>query len=94
MAISNFQESQKITVTIPKSLLEQLNSLIPSRQRSSFITKAIQEQIAVLEQLEAVEESAGVWSDETYPELIDNEAIDEWLAQLRATWQYTDTAIH
>lgn len=80
-------DSQKITVTLPKSLLERLDAFIPTRQRSSFIMKAVNEQLAILEQMEAIEESAGAWDDEMYPEFADDNAIDTWLAQLRAGWQ-------
>jgi hypothetical protein len=75
---------------VPKALFERLNALIMACQRGKFFIKAGQEQIAILEQIEAIEASAGAWSDEAYPELIDNEAIDNWLAQLRSGWQQTN----
>jgi len=63
-----------------------MDELIPARQRSRFIAEALAERLALAEQMLALEESAGVWSDEGHPEMADDEAIDRWLAGLRASW--------
>ncbi|QLQ08016.1 MAG: hypothetical protein HZY76_19815 [Anaerolineae bacterium] len=42
--------------------------------------------MALEEQLLALEESAGAWPDERYPELHDDAAIDRWLTELRQSW--------
>ena len=73
-------ETQKVTITLPKLVLQQLDELIPARQRSRFIAEALADQLL------ALEESAGAWSDEGHPEMMDDEAIDRWLAGLRANW--------
>ncbi len=82
--------SRKVTVTLPKSLLARLDAMVPRRQRSRFIAEAIQEQIAMLEQAEAIEEAAGSWTDEKYPELLTTEDIDNWLKALRGNWEPED----
>ena len=46
-------EYRKVTVTLPKELLERLNQTVPSRKRSSFITGAIKEQLELTEQRSA-----------------------------------------
>lgn len=74
---------RKVTVTLPVSLLNRLDDLVPSRRRSAFIARAIEEQLAVVEQAVAIEESAGAWRDEDYPDMITNADIDRWLAELR-----------
>jgi hypothetical protein len=78
---------QKVTVTLPKQLVERLNEIIPQRQRSRFIAEAIQEQLITLEQSIAIEEAAGLWKDEDYPHLRTEADIDRWLAELRGTWR-------
>ena len=78
--------TQKITVALPKALLTQLDAVIPTRERSQFIARAIQEQLAIIIQAEAVDEAAGAWADEAYPHLLDDEAINDWLTQLRTGW--------
>jgi len=77
---------QKVTVTLPQPLLQRLNEYVPLRQRSHFIVAAIEERLAIEEQLEAIEESAGAWLDEHHPEMKTEEDIDSWLHQLRHAW--------
>ncbi len=79
-------ETQKVTITLPKWVLQQMDELIPTRQRSRFVAEALAERLALADQLLALEESAGAWSDEGHPEMVDDEAIDRWLAGLRASW--------
>lgn len=86
MARRGSSETQKITVSLPKSLSEQLKERVPPRQRSSFIAEAVEERLALEDQLDAIEESAGCWKDEDHPELMTDEDIDTWLAELRRSW--------
>lgn len=79
-------ETQKVTITLPKLILQRMDELVPARQRSRFISEALAERLALEEQLLALEESAGAWPDERYPELQDEAAIDRWLAGLRQSW--------
>ena len=79
-------ETQKVTITLPKLILQRMDELVPARQRSRFISEALAERLALTEQLLALEESAGAWSDERHPELQDGAAIDRWLAELRQSW--------
>ncbi|MGC9356547.1 MAG: hypothetical protein ACP5GX_01715 [Anaerolineae bacterium] len=37
--------------------------------------------------LSALQESAGAWEDEAYPELSTSEDVNRWLEQLRASWR-------
>jgi hypothetical protein len=69
-------ETQKMTIVLPKIVLQRMDELIPSRQRSRFIAEALSERLALEEQALALEESAGVGSDAGHPELADDEAID------------------
>ncbi len=78
--------TKKITVTLPEELIARLDAYVPSRQRSSFITQAIASQLAIAEQLEALEESAGAWSAVRYPEFATGDDIDNWLLDFRRGW--------
>lgn len=86
MASGRSSDTQKTTVSLPKPLLERLKERVPARQRSSFIAAALEERLTLEDQLEAIEESAGSWSGEDHPELMSNEDIDSWLAELRGSW--------
>lgn len=79
-------ETKKITVALPTSLLIRLSDRVPSRQRSSFIAQAVEERLDIVEQLTALEETAGAWPDERYPEMSSDEDIDRWLSDLRQSW--------
>ena len=77
--------ARKVTVTLPASLLSRLDEMVPSRRRSAFITRAVEEQLAILEQARAIEESVGAWRDEDYLDMTASEDIDRWLAELRGS---------
>lgn len=79
-------EQRKVTVTLPERLLERLNNTIPNRQRSLFISAAIEEHLDLMEQVAALEETAGAWSLENHPTMRDDEGIDTWLKESRQGW--------
>lgn len=76
----------KITVTLPKMLLTRLDEHIAPRRRGRFIVEAIEERLAMEEQLAALDETAGVWLDENHPNMRTDEDIDRWLTGLRGSW--------
>jgi hypothetical protein len=78
--------ARKITVTLPEDLLARLDTRVPARQRSRFIAEAIESQLTIAEQLVALDETAGAWSDEKHPEMLTDEGIDSWLSDLRQSW--------
>jgi metal-responsive CopG/Arc/MetJ family transcriptional regulator len=76
-------EQQKVTVTLPKPLLERLNGVVPKRKRSLFISEAIAEHLELAEQNTALEQAAGVWSEVDHPDMRTDEDIDKWVKDLR-----------
>ena len=48
--------------------------------------EALEEWLVLEEQLAAIEEAAGAWTDEHHPELRNEEDIDRWLVKLRNGW--------
>ena len=85
MATETNQSVRKVTVALPSSLLTRLDDKVPFRQRSAFIARAIEEQLAILEQVVALEESAGAWPDKDYGDMIAEEEMDQWLIELRGS---------
>ena len=77
---------QRITVAIPTSLLERLHKRISTRQRSQFIIQAIEEQLALAEQVSALDEAVGLWNDELHPELQTPDDVNQWVKSLRSSW--------
>ena len=76
----------KIKGMLPDTLLARLREHVPARQRSRFILEAIEERLALEEQITALAETAGAWSDQNHPEMRTDEDIDHWLDDLRESW--------
>jgi hypothetical protein len=74
---------RKITVSLPVALLEWLDSKIEGRTRSAFIAAAIEAELDRVETVQVIEETAGSWKDEDYPDLATGKDIDRWIAELR-----------
>ncbi len=79
-------DTEKVTVILPKPLLERLEEVVPESQRDRFFTEAILEHLAILEQSDALENSAGLWQDEHHPDIKSESEIDGWLRELRQGW--------
>jgi len=79
--------TRKVALTLPQSLLIRLDATVPGRKRSRFIAEAIEERLAIAEQLAALEETAGAWSDECHQDMQSESDIDQWLTSLRAAWR-------
>jgi hypothetical protein len=48
--------------------------------------ETLSECLELAEQYAALQETAGAWSDENHPEMLTDEDIDRWLAELRRSW--------
>jgi len=83
---STLSDVRRITVTLPTTLLTRLDEHVPTRSRSRFIFQAIEERLAIEEQLTVLDETAGAWTDENHPDMKTDEDIDRWLTTLRASW--------
>ncbi len=79
-------DTQKITVNLPKPLLQRLRRQVPSRQRDEFVAQALEDSLALAEQVAALEETAGAWHEAEHPDLKTPEDIDRWLLALRGSW--------
>lgn len=79
-------DHQKITLTLPKALIQRLRQEIPTRQRAEFVAHALEESLALAEQSAVLAETAGAWKDANHPEMQTPDDIDQWLNNLRGTW--------
>ncbi len=64
---------KKITVTFSEKLLARLDARIPPRQRSQFISEAVENRLAI------------AWRGENHPDMLTDEDIDAWLRNLRSS---------
>jgi Arc/MetJ-type ribon-helix-helix transcriptional regulator len=91
---SSHVDVQKITVSVPRQLLNRLDEHVARRQRGRFIVEAIEERLDLEEQVAALDETAGAWSDEDHPDMLTDQDIDHWLEELRRSWSSTETQNH
>jgi Arc/MetJ-type ribon-helix-helix transcriptional regulator len=80
------RDTKKITVTLPNKLIQRLQKQVPVRQRSEFVAEALEEHLTLAEQVAALEESAGAWTEADHPELRTPEDVERWLSQVRGSW--------
>jgi len=73
--------TKRTHVVIPEQLVKEIDNLVGSRQRSSFIAQAAERELTRLRQLEALHATAGAWKDSNHPELEQGSA--EWVRNMR-----------
>ncbi len=78
---------ERITISFPKALLDDLRKYVPPRKRSAVIVEATEREVRRLKVLKALEESAGAWKDEDHPDLATEEDIDRYIHDLRSSWK-------
>ena len=73
--------TRRTHVVIPEQLVKDIDNLVGSRQRSSFITQAAERELIRLRQLAALRAAPGTWKDNDHPELKQGSA--EWVRKMR-----------
>jgi Arc/MetJ-type ribon-helix-helix transcriptional regulator len=73
--------TKRTHVVIPEQLVKEIDTLVGSRQRSSFLTQAAERELMRLRQLKALDSSAGAWKDSDHTELKGGSA--KWVKTLR-----------
>jgi Arc/MetJ-type ribon-helix-helix transcriptional regulator len=74
--------SKRMHVVLSEQLVKDIDSLVGSRQRSSFLTQAAERELMRLRQLKALKAVAGSWKDKDHPELKDGAV--KWVNTLRS----------
>jgi hypothetical protein len=73
--------TKRAHVVLSEKLVKDIDAIVGSRQRSSFITQAAERELMRLRQLKALKGAAGAWKDRDHPELKDGAA--RWVTKLR-----------
>lgn len=73
--------TKRTHVVLSEQLVKDIDMLVGSRQRSSFLTQAAEEKLMRLRQLKALEAAAGSWKDKDHPELKQGSA--KWVRKVR-----------
>jgi hypothetical protein len=74
--------SRRAHVVLPEDLVTQIDKIVGSRGRSSFLADLARREIKRRHLLEVFKTEEPIWKDEDHPELKDGAA--EWVRQMRA----------
>lgn len=72
--------NRRTHVVLSDQLVKDIDTLVGTRQRSSFITQAAEERLTRLRQLKALNELVP-WNEKDHPEL--KQGAAKWVAKLR-----------
>lgn len=61
--------TEKVSVTIPNELAEEIRFIVSKGEMSSFFTAALEHYMAYHKQKAALEKGFGAWKDEDHPDL-------------------------
>jgi len=73
--------NKRTHVVLSDQLVKDIDALVGSRRRSSFITQAAEKELMRLRQLKALDDVAGAWKDADHPEL--KQGAAKWVKKLR-----------
>jgi len=73
--------NKRTHVVLSEQLVRDIDAIVGSRQRSSFLTQAAERELMRLRQMKALKASAGSWKDKDHPELKGGAA--KWVEKLR-----------
>jgi Arc/MetJ-type ribon-helix-helix transcriptional regulator len=73
--------AKRTHVVLSERLVRDIDALVGSRRRSSFIGQAAEKELMRLRQIKALEAAAGSWKDRDHPEL--KQGAARWVDKLR-----------
>jgi len=75
--------TEKMSVTIPTKLAEEIRSIVPQGSVSSFFAEALEHYLAYHRQRIALEKGFGAWKDENHPDLNTPEDTVQYVNSIR-----------
>jgi len=70
--------TRRVQVVLPADVAASLQEMVPVRQRSAFVTKALEQSLMAASRKRAIDASFGAWTDRDYPLLNTPEDIEIW----------------
>jgi hypothetical protein len=80
-------KTQRINITVPIALLDELRAFVPKRQRNQFIVAALTQEIRRLKLEHSLQASSGSWSTQDYPALATTTDVEAYVREMRASYQ-------
>ena len=76
-------KSRKLSVTLPRDLVAEVQATVPKGGVSSFLAQAAEHYLLIRRQREALEKGFGAWKDEDHPDLASPEDSIAYVRALR-----------
>ncbi len=73
--------NRRTHVVLSDQLVKDIDALVGSRKRSTFITQAAENELMPCRQLKAIEAATGAWKDKDHPEL--KQGAAKYISKLR-----------
>jgi hypothetical protein len=74
---------QRMTISFPKKLVDDLSSLVPPGKRSPLVVEATQKELQKIKRLKILEKTAGAWKDSSHLDLKTFGDVCNWVNRLR-----------
>jgi hypothetical protein len=74
---------QRLNISFPKKVADQLSSLIPPGKRSKLVVEATKKELQRIKVLNVLDRTAGAWTDINHPDLKKIEDVKAWVGNLR-----------
>ena len=84
----NNSGTDKLSITLPKDLANEVRSTVSKRRISAFFAEAVRKYLAQYKQKVALEKGFGAWSNENHPELKTHEDTVIYVRHLREIDKY------
>jgi metal-responsive CopG/Arc/MetJ family transcriptional regulator len=76
-------KTQRVNISLPKRVADELSALVPPGKRSHLIAEAIKIELQRIKMLKVLDRAAGAWSDANHPELKTISNVRSWVSHLR-----------
>jgi hypothetical protein len=74
---------QRINISFPKKLADELSTLVPSGKRSRLVVEATKKELQRVKMLKVLDRTAATWTDRNHPDLKTIEDVKAWVQNLR-----------
>ena len=76
-------KTEKISVTLPREVIEEIRAIVSQGEVSSFFTEALEHYLAYRRQKVALEKGFGAWKNKNHPDLATAEDSTAYVRALR-----------
>ena len=76
-------KTEKVSVTLPREVIEEVRAIVTQGEVSSFFTEALEHYLAYRRQKVALERGFGAWKNKNHPELAIAEDSTTYVRALR-----------